>query len=1218
MKPINVPALACAAFLTSTALSRAALLVYEGFNYPAGAALTNSSANSAGNGFGWGGRWTGVNNPLATNSPGNLSFTDLNGNTLLTDGGKVIIGVPGGTTANAQASRSFNLGTLNTNTYTGLTNSPGTYWMSFMMQWIGPQTAGSTTNLYVRKGDLTFRQGAQTNATSTGPALFAVGSPNAGNRIGTPVDTWATWSGNDAGAGIQNTGLAAATNQLTNSTFVLARIDLDGGPGLDTVYTWFDWTNLLVEPTIGTASTTNNTSNEDGFNNIRLDANGGSAAGTNTVLALDEFRLGTSFADVTPLAALPQPPNITQHPQSLTVVVTNPATFSVTATGDPPLHYQWYFNTNTPVGTDTNYFTIASATTNDSGEYFCVVTNNNGTVTSLVATLTVVLPVPPAISTQPQDFTNVVGFNANFAVTATGTAPLRYQWYFNSTPLGTGTNATLSFAITSTNDAGNYFVIVTNLFGAVTSSVATLTVVPGWPAGLPAFSGADGAGKFTSGGRGGVVYHVTKLDRNFSHNEAGTLRYGLTDANFPSGVPRTIVFDVAGTFWLGRYGAERPDYDNGWDAQSSYSIPRNITLAGQSAPGPVIIAGGVSKPGSSNVVLRNITFAPGYGMRGFNEPDKEPPTVPTPGNFPDSFIFDALEINGPNTMLDHLTLLYGSAGTIWLREQADNLTMQYCTVALAQNYPHFDPNVPGQYRGFAFGSHVQGGANVSMSFHNNLSAHLYGPLVITGNAGVGNFNDFRNNVTYNWLSYAGYSAPSGLQSHNNFINNFYLTGPGGDGVSSTNIIYSPGRTNIFVGVGAGVTQTYVSGNLKDVDTNGSPSDAISADNDYLSVGLQPAAYDVNIGLTLPTADGLTNVLRYVGSRWWTRAYDFALGNTNAISTNDVAAYLDQRVIMETATGTGKVMAWADDPFDNNPSEGWDWRALLALRADSNAFSAPFSRSANWDTDGDGMPDTWEIAHGLNPNAANNNGDFDSDGYTDLEEYLNEIAAWPAPGPILFTGEKDNRYAMIFNWRVNGQQVNIAGLGNVTTFSYWQPSRFDTAVISNITVIVDAVGQHAGTLQLTNNATLDITNGWLEASSLNIGTGCTFAVKSAGTLRLTGSGSITLAPGATFTNAGRLDIMTWSGTLPPGFVNTGTVLDRSLIQMSSPQVSGANFQVTIQGYVGHTYQLQYRDDLSNGGWQSISSSVAGAGAPITLVHTGGASAEQRLYRVLVAP
>jgi hypothetical protein len=319
------------------------------------------------------------------------------------------------------------------------------------------------------------------------------------------------------------------------------------------------------------------------------------------------------------------------------------------------------------------------------------------------------------------------------------------------------------------------------------------------------------------------------------------------------------------------------------------------------------------------------------------------------------------------------------------------------------------------------------------------------------------------------------------------------------------------------------------------------------------------------------------------------------------------------------------MAWADDPFNNDPNEGVEWRSLLALRADPVTGAAPYNRPANWDTDGDGMPDWWEIEHGLNSNVPDNNGDYDHSGFNNLEKYLNEIAAWPAPGPVIFTGAHNNRYAEIFNWQVNGVVLNINGT-NVTTASLWLPSRFDTAVINNAAVTVDSVGQHAGILCLTNNAELDITNGWLKIdNALNIGTGCTVAVSSAtlevdnnlvnnGTLRLTGTAALTAVGG--FTNNGLLDIMTWTGTLPPGFVNNGTVLDRSAIQITSTAVNGPDVQVAIQGYTGHGYQLQYRDSLSNGTWQNVGVSVAGANAPIVLTHTGGATAQQRFYRVAV--
>ena len=95
-------------------------------------------------------------------------------------------------------------------------------------------------------------------------------------------------------------------------------------------------------------------------------------------------------------------------------------------------------------------------------------------------------------------------------------------------------------------------------------------------------------------------------------------------------------------------------------------------------------------------------------------------------------------------------------------------------------------------------------------------------------------------------------------------------------------------------------------------------------------------------------------------------------------------------------------------------------------------------------------------------------------------------------------------------------------------------------------------------------------------------------------------------------------MTWSGTLPGGFVNNGTLLTRSAIQITSASPSGTNLTVTIQGYTGHNYQLEYRDALSSGAWQAVGSAIAGNGSPVILTHPGGATAQQRLYRVAVNP
>lgn len=1188
--------------------SRATLVAYEGFDYPPGVTV----AGLAG-GVGWTNPWTAgaTANYLATNTPGSLLYTDANGLSLQTNGGSLVVGNPAGTTATtATPNRVLD---FNLSRGTGTAAGPGgTVWISFLYKRLNFAPGALP---YLRQANLGLFEGSGERA--------ACGGPNTSATVSNVLSAWGI------GAHSSSSPFQSPAHPLTEGTtyFILMKIAADGTSGADVAHLWFNWTNLLMEPAPATATLVQNEVNLSGVNTLRFQAGNQNASGSNAVFQVDELRVGTTFADVTPTMETRVGPSITFHPADQTVTLGTRGTFSVTASGSVPLHYQWYFNTNTPVGEDANQLVLPAVTPDDAGAYHVVITNSVGAITSSAARLTVVPPSPPDITTAPANQTVVLGETATFAVIASGTAPLHYQWCFNGNTLMNQTNAVLTLPDVSSNDAGGYAVVVTNLHGADTSSVATLTVLPVFER-LPAFPGADGAARHVTGGRGGLVYRVTRLDRNYSDTQPGTLRFGLTDANFPAGVPRTIVFAVAGVFWLGRHGAERPEYDNGWDTQSRYTIPDNLTLAGQTAPGPVIIMGGVTKANGRNLILRNITFAPGYGMKTFNEPDSLPPRTPTPGDFPDAIVYDALDVSGQNIMLDHLTMVYATDETVSCNERAANLTIQYCNISQGQNYPQADAERPGVYTGHALGSLLQAGSNARISVLHNLYAHQKGRLPRVGSeVGTGAFNDFRNNVFYNWIGTAGTGA-NGQPSFNNFINNFYLAGPGGDDVSGPHIVNAVGGTGIFSGDSGPATRAYVSGNLKDTNKNGSPADAGSADESFNSILAQPTSYDVNLGLTLNAAAAFTNTLHHAGARWWARRYDFALGNTNAISTNDIPVHVDERLIHETFTGTGRIVAWADDPFDDSPTEGWEWRRLLALRADPNTGAAPYARPASWDSDGDGLPNDWELEHGLDPNAADPNGDFDRDGYTDLEEHLNELAAWPAPGILVFHEATNNRYAEIFNWSVRGAVVNIAGTNTVTT-SKWQPSRYDAALISNRTCVVDAPGQHAGRLRLTDGAVLAITQGWLNvADALENDSGCTLTVRStahlrvtnnlenSGVLRLTGNAGLFV--GGRFTNTGTLDLLTWSGTLPDGFANTDTVLDRSLLRLSGCRLSGGDVEVEMPGCPGHTYQLQYHDALPGADWQNAGPVIPGTGSPLKLRHAGGAMGAQRFYRVTVDP
>jgi hypothetical protein len=123
--------------------------------------------------------------------------------------------------------------------------------------------------------------------------------------------------------------------------------------------------------------------------------------------------------------------------------------------------------------------TLTGVTTNQAGSYFVVVTNVAGNVTSGAATLTVnPAPIAPAISLPPVSQTVMESTNVTFTVTATGTAPLRYQWRLNGTSLPGATSTTLTLTAVTTNQSGSYSCVVSNIAGTATSSSAALIVNP--------------------------------------------------------------------------------------------------------------------------------------------------------------------------------------------------------------------------------------------------------------------------------------------------------------------------------------------------------------------------------------------------------------------------------------------------------------------------------------------------------------------------------------------------------------------------------------------------------------------------------------------------------------------------------------------------------------------------------------------------------------------
>ena len=240
---------------------------------------------------------------------------------------------------------------------------------------------------------------------------------------------------------------------------------------------------------------------------------------------------------------------------------------------------------------------------------------------------------------------------------------------------------------------------------------------------VPAFPGAEGFGRFSTGGRGGDVYHVT----NVNDSGSGSLRNGIETATGP----RTIVFDLSGNIML----------------KSSLNVNKpNITIAGQTAPGDgITLGGGCLKISADNIIIRYLRVRLGDLNGG---------------------VSDAVTISrGSNIILDHLSASWSVDETLSDQgNEIDLVTVQWCMVteSLCNSIHNKGPH--------GYGGIIGG---LRQTFHHNLYAHhtSRNPKV-TGRRHCD--VDFRNNVIYNW----GFnSCYDGTASWVNWVGNYYKAGP---------------------------------------------------------------------------------------------------------------------------------------------------------------------------------------------------------------------------------------------------------------------------------------------------------------------------------------------------------------------------------------------------------------------------------------------------------
>jgi hypothetical protein len=256
----------------------------------------------------------------------------------------------------------------------------------------------------------------------------------------------------------------------------------------------------------------------------------------------------TSNSATLTVTAAPVGPFITTQPASQTVTAGQTATFSVVATGTAPLTYQWYKNGLTIPGATSSTYTTPAETVADNGAAIAVaVTNANSSILSTAATLTVnPAPVVPSITTQPANQSVTAGNTATFTVTATGTAPLSYQWTKAGVAISGATGTSYTTPTTVLGDSGTTFAVtVSNAAGSVNSATVTLTVtsapiapsITTPPSNQTVTAGQTATFSVVAGGTAPFTYQW---------NKNGTAISGATTSSYTT--PVTTTADSGATF----------------------------------------------------------------------------------------------------------------------------------------------------------------------------------------------------------------------------------------------------------------------------------------------------------------------------------------------------------------------------------------------------------------------------------------------------------------------------------------------------------------------------------------------------------------------------------------------------------------------------------------------------------------------------------------------
>ena len=522
--------------------------------------------------------------------------------------------------------------------------------------------------------------------------------------------------------------------------------------------------------------------------------------------------------------------------------------------------------------------------------------------------------------------------------------------------------------------------ILTSMAAALMSAAAL--------AQAPAFPGAEGQGRYVTGGRGGKVIHVTNL------NDKGT---GSFRAAVTGNSKKIIVFDVAGVIPLA----------------SDLTIGANTTILGQTAPSPGITLRYYTVRPEDNCIIRFIR------LRRGQEKDINDGADATWQRNKTGIIFDHCSFSWS---IDEVASFYDN----------NNFTMQWCTVAESLTNP-----------GHSKGAHGYGGiwGGKLASFHHNFVGHLmnrgprfngarYGWTGYTSNKDYDTYKwenpvqaenvDFRNCVMYNAQGTC-YGGPGGGQI--NIVNNYFKAGPSHSLKSKTlngiKVSVSSGKergsqdriTQVTVSSSGNsdkkhpeyyemTSRYFISGNTTET-TKGT----VTKNQDWKGVVYDKGTYTYNgeiysadkknfygDAVAHQTIDGVSCVKIKMDNPAPTgevTTHSAAEAFSKVLAYGGASLYrdeIDARYMEEAKTGTAQYKG----SITLSPG-------IIDKVSDVNGYTestfGTASRPADFDTDKDGIPDAWELANGLNPNDDSDALTYSLDGkgyYTNLEVYANSL------------------------------------------------------------------------------------------------------------------------------------------------------------------------------------------------------------------------------------